>query len=177
MMTANWRPIDSEPADGSRVWCSDGTEVWLTKAWTDGSLRSSPHRCLYWAPCDFPQPPVLAVPPPVITNKQEWDKLITDIGELRHQLSNVRTQLMAKVQRLREVQARHVNYFTDLIRRSTTQRSAVADSMDGLRALILDRLDTRSIADTVRELSTPVSQLDDFVIYARDSIPPESTPR
>ena len=55
-----WRTIESEPSDDSRIWLSDGKDVWIGTAWKDGSLKLPDRtKCLFWMPADVPAPPTI----------------------------------------------------------------------------------------------------------------------
>jgi hypothetical protein len=55
---SEWKTIDTEPADGSRIWLSNGERVWLATAHKDGSLKlPSRHECKFWQPANVPEPP------------------------------------------------------------------------------------------------------------------------
>lgn len=58
MRVDQWQPITTEPADGSDIWISDGTRVWLGKAHKDGSLKlPSRAACKFWMTAEIPAPP------------------------------------------------------------------------------------------------------------------------
>ena len=53
-----WQSIDTVPSDGSPIWISDGTSVWLGTAHKDGSLKiPSRSLCRYWMTAEIPAPP------------------------------------------------------------------------------------------------------------------------
>ncbi len=55
---SEWQTIETEPADGSQIWISDGEVVWLGVAWTVGSLKRPDRvRCKFWMRADIPKPP------------------------------------------------------------------------------------------------------------------------
>ena len=50
-----WEPIETSPTNDSLVWLSNGVEVWLGTAWSDGSLKlPSRSLCRYWQPAHRP---------------------------------------------------------------------------------------------------------------------------
>jgi hypothetical protein len=56
----DWEPISTEPSDGSRIWLSDGIDVWLGTAYMDGSLKdSSRSKGKFWTPAVVPAGPLV----------------------------------------------------------------------------------------------------------------------
>ena len=54
----DWQPIETEPADGSDIWISDGEIVWLGVAHKDGSLKlPNRSRCKFWMKAELPKRP------------------------------------------------------------------------------------------------------------------------
>ncbi len=51
-----WKPIESAPTDGRRLWISDGKEVWHIMAHKDGSHKKAP-LCRFWMTAKWPDPP------------------------------------------------------------------------------------------------------------------------
>jgi hypothetical protein len=56
----DWEPIATEPSDGSRIWLTDGVDVWLGTAHEDGSLKDpSRSKGKFWTPAVVPAPPLV----------------------------------------------------------------------------------------------------------------------
>src|SRR4051794_1443827 len=55
----DWEPIGTEPSDGSRIWLTDGVDVWLGTAHKDRSLKDpSRSKGKFWTPAVVPAPPL-----------------------------------------------------------------------------------------------------------------------